>query len=84
MSQDRKPRVAVIGCGGTISTVASHDLDFIEYPETGRKLQADEVVKRLGQAASFADIEAIPFRSVGSSALGPREWLEIVAHHRGP
>lgn len=77
MTQSAKPRVAVIGCGGTISTIAAHSLDFIEYPETGRKMQVDEVIERLGDLAAFVDMEPVPFRAVGSSAVGPREWLEL-------
>lgn len=77
LTQDRKPRVAVIGCGGTISTMATHPLDFIEYLETGRKMEAGEVIQRLQPFADFVEVEAVPFRAVSSSAVGPHEWLEL-------
>lgn len=72
-----KTKIAMIGCGGTISTMAAHSLDFIEYPETGRKMQTSEIVEGMGDLISFVDIEAVAFRAVGSSAIGPAEWIEL-------
>lgn len=72
-----KPRIAMIGCGGTISTIAANSLDFIEYPETGRKMEITEIVARMGDLVSFVEIEPIAFRAVGSSAIGPTEWVEL-------
>lgn len=73
----KRPRIAVIGCGGTISTIAADVLDFIDYPETGRKMQITEVFERFGELADFVDIEPVAFRAVGSSAMGPAEWVEL-------
>lgn len=72
-----KSRVAMIGCGGTISTIAAGSLDFIEYLETGRKMEIAEVVARMGDLVSFVEIEPIAFRAVSSSAIGPAEWVEL-------
>lgn len=72
-----KPKLAVIGCGGTISTMAEGPLDFIEYPDTGRKMETAEVIERLGDLASFVEIEPVAFRAVSSSAVGPAEWIEL-------
>ncbi|MBW3097237.1 asparaginase [Pseudohoeflea coraliihabitans] len=75
---DSKLRVAVIGCGGTISTEAATPLDFIDYPETGRKLEIDEVLAALPEAVhELAAYVPIPFRAVGSSAIGPGEWAAL-------
>lgn len=73
------PRVALIGCGGTISSLAVADSDYIDYPETGRKLSAAEVLDRLPALATLADLMALPFRAVGSSAFGPADWLRLAA-----
>ena len=70
MANQRRPRVALIGCGGTISSLAVHEFDYIDYPETGRKLTAGEVLERIPALAERADIIPIPFREVGSSAIG--------------
>jgi len=68
------PRVAVLGCGGTISTRPAHPLDWVDYPETGAKLSAEEVLAAMPEAAASADCLALPFRSVGSNAIGPEDW----------
>ncbi len=70
-------KVALIGCGGTISTRASHAFDVLDYPETGHKLTANEMVSELQPLVDFADLEAIAFREVGSSKIGPTDWLEL-------
>lgn len=73
-----KRRVAVIGCGGTISTEATEPFDFIDYPETGRKLQIEEVLAFLPEPAqALAEYVPVPFRAVGSSAIGPAEWRDL-------
>jgi L-asparaginase len=71
------PTIAVIGCGGTISSVAQSPLDTLEYPEHGRKLSADELLERLPEARLVADPVVIPFRSIGSSAMTPADWIEL-------
>lgn len=77
MVQSAKPTVAVIGCGGTISTVARDQLDFIEYPETGQKIGITEVLERMPELFANAELLPVSFRGVSSSAIGPREWLEL-------
>lgn len=72
-----KPRVAVIGCGGTISSVAESSLDVLDYPETGRKLDVAEVLARTPEAAHLGECLPIPFRAVGSTSIGPKDWVEI-------
>ena len=41
-----KPRVAVIGTGGTISSIALDSLDVLDYPDVSRKMQPAEIVDR--------------------------------------
>ncbi|ETX30336.1 asparaginase [Roseivivax isoporae] len=71
------PRVALIGCGGTISTVVSGPFDTLDYPETGTKLAAAEVLAEMPELAAFADLRPVPFREVGSSKIGPDDWLAL-------
>lgn len=70
-------KVALIGAGGTISSLATHRRDYMDYPETGRKLSADEVIAEIPELAQVAELVAVPFRSVGSSAIGPDDWLRL-------
>jgi L-asparaginase len=72
-----KPLVAAIGCGGTISSLGASSTDVLDYPDFGRKLPIEEVVARYPEVSSVAEILPVPFRSVGSSAVGPTEWLEL-------
>ena len=71
------PTIAVIGCGGTISSLAQSPLDTIDYPEYGRKLSVDQLLERLPEARLVADPVVIPFRGIGSSAMTPTDWIEL-------
>ena len=45
-----KPKVAVIGTGGTITSLSAiGPLDLVDYTASGRMLQADELVDVLPQ-----------------------------------
>jgi L-asparaginase len=73
------PLVAVIGTGGTISSLGRDSTDVLDYPDFGTKLEVDQVVARYPEIAHVAEILPVPFRSVGSTAIGPAEWLELAA-----
>ena len=73
------PRIAVIGTGGTISSLAESSLDTLDYPEFGTKLTPAELLARVPEAALVADAVPVAFRSVGSTAIGPSDWLELRA-----
>jgi L-asparaginase len=77
VNSSSKPRVAVIGTGGTIGSDGRHSLDFVEYPDLGRKLEIDELLGRFPELAAEADLAPVRFRAVASSAIGPAEWLEL-------
>ncbi len=71
------PRVAVIGTGGTVSSVARHSLDLYEYMDYGRKQEADELVGRFPEVAEQADVVSVRFRAISSSAISPKDWLAL-------
>lgn len=73
-----KPRVAVIGCGGTISSISTHSLDVLDYPDFGRKMSVGEALGMVPEIGRFAETILIPYREVGSSAIGPQDWLHLV------
>ncbi|MCG6121261.1 MAG: asparaginase [Microvirga sp.] len=72
-----KPRVAVIGCGGTISSISAHALDVLDYPDFGRKMSVGEALGMVPEIERFAEPVLIPYREVGSSAIGPQDWLHL-------
>jgi len=74
-----KPKVAVIGTGGTITALSSlGPLDLFEYTSTGRMLEADEVVARYPEVNDVADVIPIRFKAVPSSAVSFPEWKALV------
>lgn len=77
------PRIAVIGTGGTISSLAPSRLDVLDYPEFGTKLSVEQVLERTPEAATVADVRPIPFRAVGSTAIGPADWLQLLDLRHG-
>ena len=74
-----KPLVAAIGCGGTISSLGRDSTDVLDYPEFGSKLPIEEVIGRYAGDCAVAEVVPVAFRSVGSTAIGPAEWLELAA-----
>lgn len=70
-------RLALIGCGGTISSLATTPTDYIDYPETGQKISSQRVLDHLPGLADLAQITTLPFRAVGSSAIGPDDWVRL-------
>jgi len=73
-----KPRVALIGTGGTISAIGSDPLDLIDYPDSSRKMEIDEVIEKFSLVKEFVEPVAIRFRAVGSTHITPNDWLELV------
>jgi L-asparaginase len=73
------PRIAVIGCGGTISSAGLSSLDVLDYPELGQKLKVVEVLTKFPETSLVANPLPIEFRSVGSSAFGPADWVKLRA-----
>jgi L-asparaginase len=71
------PRVAVIGTGGTISSVGRDSLDIATYADTGKKYEVDELLAQFPETGRVADLVPIRYRAVGSRAIGPAEWLEL-------
>jgi L-asparaginase len=73
------PRIAVIGTGGTISSLGASSLDLLDYPDFGRKLAAEALIERFPETRLVAAPAALTFRQVGSTEIGPAEWLELRA-----
>ena len=72
------PRVAIIGTGGTISTVSRHPLDLFDYGPQGRILEVDELIGRIPQIAQFAEVIPVRFRTIDSLDITQSDWLDLV------
>ena len=79
MSTAAKPRVALIGTGGTISSIGRDSLDLWEYMDTGLKAEPDELLIRFPEAAATAEIIPVRFRAMSSAAVGVADWLALDA-----
>lgn len=74
-----KPKVAVIGTGGTITSLSAiGPLDLADYTASGRMLQADELVDFFPQVREYADIFPVRFCAVPSTSIAFTEWKAIV------
>ena len=73
------PRIAVIGTGGTISSLGASSLDVLDYPDFGQKLAAAALLDRFPETQLVAAPVPVTMRQVGSTEIGPAEWLELRA-----
>jgi L-asparaginase len=71
------PHIAVIGTGGTISSLGANSLDVLDYPDFGKKLSSEELLDRFPETRLVADPVPVTFRQVGSTAIGPTDWVEL-------
>jgi L-asparaginase len=72
-----KPKIAIIGTGGTISSMADDSLEVLDYPETSRKIEPREAIQRVHEAARFAELLPLSFRAVGSASIAPQHWIDL-------
>ena len=72
-----RPRVHIVATGGSIAGLGPHRLDYILYPELGQRLSIEEMLARIPEAHEVAHVEGENLLRVGSTAVGPREWLEL-------
>ena len=74
-----KPKVAVIGTGGTITAISGiGPLDLFEYTSSGHMLEADQLVARYPEVEAVADVIPIRFKAVPSTAVAFAEWKALV------
>jgi L-asparaginase len=71
------PRIAVLGTGGTISSLGASSLDVLDYPDFGQKLTAEALIDRFPETRLAADPRPLTVRQVGSTEISPAEWLEL-------
>lgn len=79
VASEQRPRVAVIGTGGTISFDGRDSRDAYEYMEFGRRHEIDAVIARFPELSTVADVQAVPFRALSSAAISPADWLDLAA-----
>lgn len=73
-----KPKVAVIGTGGTIASIGKGPLDILDYGANKTMLEVDKIVELFPVVHEVADVIVVPFRAIPSPAMGWKEWRELV------
>ena len=72
-----KPRVYVIGTGGSISCIGESRLDLLNYNYADQHLTIDEMVGRIPEAAEIAEVHAEQFLNVYGGDVLPSQWLAL-------
>ena len=83
MTRQQKPRVHIIGTGGSIAGLGPDRLDYILYPEIGDHLTIRQSLDRVPEAVNLADLSCEDLVSVGSTAIGPADWLALAGRING-
>jgi hypothetical protein len=79
---DRKPRIAFLGTGGTISFTGRDSLDTWEYMDFGTRLAVSDILARFPEVSDAAEIVPFDVRQVSSSGIVPDDWLALTAKIR--
>lgn len=75
-----KPKVAVIGTGGTISSQGRDPLDVADYASSGLPiLTAEQVVEGVPALRMVARVVPVAFNNIPSTAIGWADWRALVA-----
>jgi L-asparaginase len=73
-----KPRVLVVGTGGTIHSVGKDRLDIVRYGENGVKHGIEELVGAVPEASQVAETIPVVFDTQPSPFIGPEIWINLV------
>ena len=66
------PRIAVIGTGGTISSLGASSLDVLDYPDFGQKLSCEALLDRFPETRLVADRLSQPSAKSAAPRSAPR------------
>lgn len=73
-----KPKVAIVGTGGTISSLGAGPFDLVDYGATGARLQTDELIAKFPSLHDLAEIILVRYKAVVSMDLHFPDWKEMV------
>jgi L-asparaginase len=73
-----RPRVAVIGTGGTIASVGTGPLDIFDYGANETMLHVDEIIARFPEVHAVAEILPVRFEAIPSPKIFFPEWKALV------
>ncbi|MFM7013060.1 MAG: asparaginase, partial [Betaproteobacteria bacterium] len=74
----KKPKIALISTGGTITSMSTAgELDVFEYSSTGLRLDANQMLEKFHHCKTVADIIPVPFDTLLSTAVSFPEWKRL-------
>lgn len=74
----KKPKIALISTGGTITSMSTvGELDVFEYSSTGLRLDANQMLEKFHHCKTVADVIAVPFDTLLSTAVSFPEWKRL-------
>ena len=79
MENGARPKIHLIGTGGTISFMGESRMDYINYSYSNRHLTIDEMLERVPEVKAIAEIETHQLANVGSTDVGPEHWVKLSA-----
>ena len=77
MAVQTKPRVYVIGTGGSISFVGRERTDYINYSYDNKHFTIGELLDRVPEVHEVAEIKSEQFLNLGSTDVLPSHWLGL-------
>ena len=77
MSDTARPRVYLIGTGGSISFIGDHRTDYVNYSYRNRHLTIEQMLDNIPEAREFADVLPEQLVNVGSANILPAHWLQL-------
>ena len=72
-----RPRVYVIGTGGSISFVGDFRTDYVNYSYSNKHLTIQEMLERVPEINEFAEVVPEQLINVGSTDVQPAHWLSL-------
>lgn len=73
-----KPKIAVIGTGGTICSIGTGPFDILDYGANEKMLHADDIVAMFAEVKAHAEVIPVRFKAVPSADIYFPEWKELV------
>ena len=77
MASQLKPRVYLLGTGGSISFVGDYRTDYINYSYSNQHLSIQEMLERVPEVQQFAEVLPEQLINVGSTDVGLQHWLQL-------
>lgn len=72
-----RPRVYVIGTGGSISCIGESRTDLIDYNYADKHLDIDQMLARIPEVQAYAEVRAEQFLNVYGGDVTPAQWLTL-------